>query len=176
MSSGKTGVIFIYWVIANIANIIPFYLRLIEEVSTRFSQYIEAIDSSLPEMIVEGLWSFYAVVSVFVVVGYSALIYLTSDIPQMSGHDEIFSLFSVLIHEILAWFVGIVSELETNFVSVEWISQYMANKTEEPVLFSGSQRMNLDPLGAHNDDVLWVSLEHAHLKTFIEGLPGLLEY
>ncbi|XP_052283969.1 multidrug resistance-associated protein 1-like isoform X1 [Dreissena polymorpha] len=47
---------------------------------------------------------------------------------------------------------------------------------QEPILFSGSLRMNLDPLGAHNDDELWASLDHAHLKTFIEGLPGQLEY
>ncbi|XP_052283971.1 ATP-binding cassette sub-family C member 3-like isoform X3 [Dreissena polymorpha] len=346
----------------------------------RFSQDIEAVDSTLPEKIVEVLWSFYAVISVFVVVAYSTPIFLTVILPlgflyfimqrfyiptsrqlkrletktrspiynnfgeSLAGVSTIrafrvqerfmdisdsrvdlnqeytfasntverwlgirldimggvvvlaASLFSVLergkissaivglsvsyalqITEILAWFVRMVSEFETNIVSVERIGQYTANKTEaplhsdvqlpvdwpseglielrsyctryrdglplvlqnlhvkfkpgekvgivgrtgagkssltlalfrlieaaegsividgedisrlglhdlrsrltilpqEPILFSGSLRMNLDPLGAHNDDELWASLDHAHLKTFIEGLPGQLEY
>ncbi|KAH3749006.1 hypothetical protein DPMN_183495 [Dreissena polymorpha] len=28
----------------------------------------------------------------------------------------------------------------------------------------------------NSHDALWVSFEHVHLKTFIEGLPGQLEY
>ena len=36
--------------------------------------------------------------------------------------------------------------------------------------------MNLDPFGAYTDDQLWASLEHAHLKTFVQGLPTGLEH
>ncbi|XP_039751037.1 multidrug resistance-associated protein 1 isoform X1 [Pararge aegeria] len=46
---------------------------------------------------------------------------------------------------------------------------------QDPVLFSGTLRMNLDPFGVYTDDEIWRSLEHAHLKTFVQGLQaGLL--
>ena len=47
---------------------------------------------------------------------------------------------------------------------------------QEPILFCGSLRMNLDPLGEYTDDALWQVLEHAHLKSFVESLPTGLEY
>ncbi|XP_069110729.1 ATP-binding cassette sub-family C member 3-like [Argopecten irradians] len=47
---------------------------------------------------------------------------------------------------------------------------------QEPVLFSGSLRMNLDPLNTYIDNDLWDSLEHAHLKSFVQSLPTGLEY
>ncbi|XP_064611716.1 multidrug resistance-associated protein 1-like isoform X1 [Liolophura sinensis] len=46
---------------------------------------------------------------------------------------------------------------------------------QDPVLFAGTLRMNLDPFDAHTDDDVWKSLEHAHLKNFVSLLPeGLL--
>ncbi|CAK9795197.1 Multidrug resistance-associated protein 1 [Anthophora quadrimaculata] len=46
---------------------------------------------------------------------------------------------------------------------------------QDPVLFSGSLRMNLDPFNCYTDDEIWKTLEHAHLKTFVKNLPcGLL--
>lgn len=47
---------------------------------------------------------------------------------------------------------------------------------QDPVLFSGTLRMNLDPMDSYNDQTLWGALEHAHLKDFVEGLPSALEY
>ncbi|XP_017881737.1 multidrug resistance-associated protein 1 isoform X2 [Ceratina calcarata] len=45
---------------------------------------------------------------------------------------------------------------------------------QDPVLFSGTLRMNLDPFQNHTDDEIWRALEHAHLKTFVKGLPAAL--
>ncbi|KOB77963.1 ATP-binding cassette sub-family C member 1 [Operophtera brumata] len=47
---------------------------------------------------------------------------------------------------------------------------------QDPVLFSGTLRMNLDPFGAYTDDQLWRSLEHAHLKAFVQGLSAGLRH
>lgn len=40
---------------------------------------------------------------------------------------------------------------------------------QDPVLFSGNLRMNLDPFGVYADEQVWKALEHAHLKSFIKG-------
>ncbi|KAH3860710.1 hypothetical protein DPMN_023628, partial [Dreissena polymorpha] len=47
---------------------------------------------------------------------------------------------------------------------------------QEPVLFSGPLRMNLDPFDEHSDEKVWQSLEHAHLKNFVKSLPAGLEH
>lgn len=47
---------------------------------------------------------------------------------------------------------------------------------QDPVLFSGSLRVNLDPLNQHSDADIWTALELTQLKNFIAALPDLLEY
>ncbi|KAK3703287.1 hypothetical protein RRG08_017331 [Elysia crispata] len=47
---------------------------------------------------------------------------------------------------------------------------------QDPVLFSGTLRMNLDPFDTYDDPTIWRALEHAHLKTFVEGTPTGLNY
>uniref|UniRef100_A0AAR2LVR4 ABC-type glutathione-S-conjugate transporter n=1 Tax=Pygocentrus nattereri TaxID=42514 RepID=A0AAR2LVR4_PYGNA len=47
---------------------------------------------------------------------------------------------------------------------------------QDPVLFSGSLRMNLDPFDTYSDEEVWNALELAHLKNFISGLPDKLNY
>ncbi|KAB0345475.1 hypothetical protein FD754_022401, partial [Muntiacus muntjak] len=43
---------------------------------------------------------------------------------------------------------------------------------QEPVLFTGTMRKNLDPFNEHMDNELWNALEEVQLKEFIEGLPA----
>ncbi|PRD28879.1 UNVERIFIED_CONTAM: Abcc2 [Trichonephila clavipes] len=47
---------------------------------------------------------------------------------------------------------------------------------QDPVVFSGSLRLNLDPFGEHSDEDLWRAIEHAHLKTFVYSLQAGLDY
>ncbi|TKR75883.1 hypothetical protein L596_017113 [Steinernema carpocapsae] len=47
---------------------------------------------------------------------------------------------------------------------------------QDPVLFSGSLRMNLDPFGEFQDARLWEAIEVASLKPFVESLPERLEH
>ncbi|XP_041599047.1 ATP-binding cassette sub-family C member 2 isoform X2 [Vulpes lagopus] len=41
---------------------------------------------------------------------------------------------------------------------------------QDPILFSGSLRMNLDPFNHYSDEEIWKALELAHLKSFVAGL------
>lgn len=46
---------------------------------------------------------------------------------------------------------------------------------QDPILFSGSLRMNLDPFNNYSDEDIWKALELAHLKSFVANLQlGLL--
>ncbi|KFZ51729.1 Multidrug resistance-associated protein 1, partial [Antrostomus carolinensis] len=47
---------------------------------------------------------------------------------------------------------------------------------QDPVLFSGSLRMNLDPLNRYTDADIWTALELTQLKNFVADLPDQLEY
>ncbi|XP_061183962.1 multidrug resistance-associated protein 1-like isoform X1 [Saccostrea echinata] len=47
---------------------------------------------------------------------------------------------------------------------------------QDPVLFSGTLRMNIDPFDAYTDREIWNALEHSHLKSYVEGLPEGLQH
>jgi len=47
---------------------------------------------------------------------------------------------------------------------------------QDPVLFSGTVRLNLDPFDKHSDDELWKVLEVSHLKNFVSGLNDGLQH
>uniref|UniRef100_A0A8C5LAH4 ATP-binding cassette sub-family C member 6 n=1 Tax=Jaculus jaculus TaxID=51337 RepID=A0A8C5LAH4_JACJA len=47
---------------------------------------------------------------------------------------------------------------------------------QDPILFPGSLRMNLDLLQEHTDEAVWAALETVQLKAFVASLPGQLQY
>ncbi|XP_071542397.1 multidrug resistance-associated protein 1-like isoform X3 [Panulirus ornatus] len=47
---------------------------------------------------------------------------------------------------------------------------------QDPVLFSGTLRMNLDPFNKYDDSKMWLALEQSHLKEFVSNLSNGLQY
>jgi len=58
--------------------------------------------------------------------------------------------------------------LHTLRKQISWIPQ-------EPHLFSGSLRENLDPFGRRNDNELWAAVKAVQMDETIRGLPGRLD-
>ena len=56
------------------------------------------------------------------------------------------------------------------------ITNFFHLLSQDPVLFSGSLRMNLDPFDTYTDEEIWSSLELAHLKDFVSKLPDKLNH
>ena len=47
---------------------------------------------------------------------------------------------------------------------------------QDPVLFAGSLRLNLDPVGRYSDREIWAALEHSHLRSLVTNLPQGLQH
>lgn len=47
---------------------------------------------------------------------------------------------------------------------------------QDPALFSGSLRINLDPFEQQSDETIWRALELSHLKPYVSSLPAGLEH
>ncbi|KAF9165612.1 Multidrug resistance-associated protein 1 [Actinomortierella ambigua] len=61
-------------------------------------------------------------------------------------------------------------------VGLHFLRQHLAIIPQDPTLFAGTLRENLDPFDESTDADLWEALERAHLKDHISTLPGGLMY
>ena len=66
----------------------------------------------------------------------------------------------------------------TNILSlnIQCSRQAMSVITQDPVLFSGDLRKNLDPFKSFQDPQIWMALEEVQMKSLVEKLPGQLCY
>ena len=70
----------------------------------------------------------------------------------------------------------IIDGVNIKDLNLEASRRSMAVITQDPVLFSGSLRKNLDPFSLYQDHDLWRALEDVQLKTLVQQLPDQLEY
>jgi ABC-type multidrug transport system fused ATPase/permease subunit len=73
-------------------------------------------------------------------------------------------------------FVSESRELDLCQIPLEEARSFFTIVPQDPVLFSGSIRYNLDRLGAYDDEYIWSVLGLVHLTEFVAGLPGALSY
>lgn len=65
-----------------------------------------------------------------------------------------------------------IDDIDTTKLPLEMVRSKISIIPQEPVLFSGTMRKNLDPFDEYSDDVLWNALMEVELKDVIADLPA----
>ncbi|XGW32577.1 hypothetical protein V3C99_017265 [Haemonchus contortus] len=61
-------------------------------------------------------------------------------------------------------------------LSLEELRSRLTIVPQDPVLFSGTLRFNLDPFDAYTDEEIWNALRNAHLEPFVSSLAEKLQH
>lgn len=70
----------------------------------------------------------------------------------------------------------IIDDIDIAQIGLHSLRSRLTIIPQDPVLFSGSLRMNIDPFNSYPDEAIWTALEQSHLKTFASGLADGLEH
>ncbi|XP_043747926.1 ATP-binding cassette sub-family C member 4-like isoform X7 [Cervus elaphus] len=65
-----------------------------------------------------------------------------------------------------------IDDIRTTQIGLHDLRKKISVAPQEPVLFTGTVRKNLDPFNEHSEKELWNALEEVQLKESIEGLPA----
>lgn len=70
----------------------------------------------------------------------------------------------------------IIDDIDISKINLNYLRSRLSIIPQEPVLFTGTVRDNVDPINNHTDEEIWAAIDLAHLGSFIRSLPGGLEH
>ena len=70
----------------------------------------------------------------------------------------------------------LIDGLDIGSINLQEARKSMAVITQDPVLFGGTLKRNMDPFSQYADQELWTALEEVQLETLVQGLPGQLQF
>lgn len=70
----------------------------------------------------------------------------------------------------------IIDDIDIADIGLHSLRSRLTIIPQDPVLFSGTLRMNVDPFNSYSDDEIWIALEHSHLKAFVKTLSDGLAH
>ncbi|ELT99905.1 hypothetical protein CAPTEDRAFT_158862 [Capitella teleta] len=66
----------------------------------------------------------------------------------------------------------IIDDINIGHLGLTQLRSRLTIIPQDPVLFSGTLRLNLDPFSIFTDEEIWNSLSQAHLRGFVDSLPA----
>ncbi|GAA0148087.1 ATP-binding cassette [Lithospermum erythrorhizon] len=69
----------------------------------------------------------------------------------------------------------IIDDIDIGMLGLHDLRSRFGIIPQEPVLFEGTVRSNIDPIGQYSDEQIWKSLERCQLKDVVSAKPGKLD-
>lgn len=69
----------------------------------------------------------------------------------------------------------LIDGIDISRIGLHDLRSRMAIVPQDPVLFNGTIRSNLDPTGNYNDSQLWDALHRVHMRNAIESISGSMD-
>ena len=70
----------------------------------------------------------------------------------------------------------VIDDIDISQIGLHSLRSRLTIIPQDPVLFSGSLRMNIDPFNHYSDASIWMALEQSHLKSYVKALTEGLDY
>lgn len=70
----------------------------------------------------------------------------------------------------------VIDDVDISHINLKILRSKLSIIPQEPILFTGTIRQNVDPTESYPDDEIWRAIDLAHLGTFLRSLPDGLEH